>query len=198
MLVRALLSGWIATQAVGGAPPSPAPEPAIELAFEPCAADRPAAFTGVGDLVALLAAGPRRERLVRKATLHDAGRDVTLYLPELAAGAAYRRENRGDDSTALENQSTLLSIDDDGDGVLTEREGWHASLPLRIGDAMFDVVDLAADGSRMRLARSAAPLSGIVLGRRVPEFEFKTADGQAFSNASLAGKPFVLDLWSIT
>ena len=183
-------------------PPGGAPSHAVddsparvELRLEPATADRPAPFTGMSDLLATIARGPRREKLVRRATFRDGTRDVSIWLP---AAERYTTANLGADSTAFENQSTLLSIDDDGDGVLTERESWHANLPLRIGDSMWDIVELAPDGERMVLERSKVPLSGIVIGRRVPEFEFRTAEGQVFSHASLEGKPFVLDLWSIT
>lgn len=170
-------------------------ETRVELRFELSTADRPAPFTGMSDLLATIARGPRREKLVRRAQFQDGSRTVALWLP---AAESYTTANVGADSTAFENKSTLLSIDDDGDGVLTERESWHANLPLRIGDAMWEIVELAPDGTRLVLERSKGPLSGIVIGRRVPEFELKTAEGQVFSHASLEGKPFVLDLWSIT
>ncbi len=175
----------------GAAPP----QDEVELRFSDCDAQRPALLTGVGDLVEIMLRGPPVDPLVLRATMKVEEREVAIYLPK---APLYSRENRGSDSTGMENSSTLLSIDDDGDGVLTERESWHANLPLRIGDTMFDVVELAADGRRMVVRRSTEPLSGIVVGRRVPPFELRTASGQTFSDASLAGKPFVLDLWSVT
>jgi hypothetical protein len=63
---------------------------------------------------------------------------------------------------------------------------------------MFDVAEIAADGSRLVLKPSKSPLRGVIVGRRCPPFSFKTADGQAVSFESFAGKAFILDIWSIT
>jgi hypothetical protein len=41
-------------------------------------------------------------------------------------------------------------------------------------------------------------LRGGLVGHTCPPFSFKTADGKEVSRDSLAGKPFILDIWSIT
>jgi hypothetical protein len=63
---------------------------------------------------------------------------------------------------------------------------------------MFEVSHLAADGSRIVLKPSKAPLRGVIVGRVCPPFSFKTADGKKVSRDSLAGKAFLLDIWSLT
>ena len=73
-----------------------------------------------------------------------------------------------------------------------------ANLPIRLGDKMFDVAEIAADGSRITLKASKAPLSGVILGRKCPPFSFKTADGKIVSDETLSGKAVLLDIWSIT
>ena len=97
-----------------------------------------------------------------------------------------------------DNTSTLISVDQNGDGRLTENDGWFANLPLRLGDKMFDVAEIAGDGSRIVLKPSNSSLRGVVVGRTCPPFSFKTADGEEINRESLAGKPFLLDIWSIT
>jgi hypothetical protein len=63
---------------------------------------------------------------------------------------------------------------------------------------MFDVVDLAADGSKILLRASRAPLGGVVMGRKCPPFSFTTANGKAVTPDTFAGKAFLLDIWSVT
>lgn len=189
--LRALSFVFALTAPQDGDPPADS----VELRFEPAVADRPMPLTGLSDALASAFSGPRREKLVARALFRDGERQVAIWR---AQAERFTTENRGADATAFENSSTLLSIDDDGDGVLTERESWFANLPLRIGDRMWEIEELAADGTRIRLRPSKAPLAGLLLGRRVPEFSFRTAEGQTFDHASLAGRPFVLDLWSIT
>jgi hypothetical protein len=99
---------------------------------------------------------------------------------------------------AFENTSTLISIDQNADQKLDDDEGWFASLPIRLGDKMFDVVEIATDASRMTLRPSKSELRGIVVERSCPPFSFKTAEGKAITNETLAKKPFILDIWSTT
>jgi hypothetical protein len=118
-----------------------------------------------------------------------------LYLPK---AKSYTTKNSKPSDWGYENTSTAISIDQTGNGKLTEADSWFANLPLRLGDRMFDVAEIAADGSRVVLKPSKAPLSGIIVGRRCPEFSFKTADGKSISREGLAGKAFLLDVWSVT
>jgi hypothetical protein len=143
----------------------------------------------------LIVAGPARDELVKRGTVQMDRRKYTLYLPR---AKSYSTKNTGPSDCDFDNTSTLISVDQNGDGRLTENDGWFANLPVRLGDRMFDVVDIAADGSRIVLRPSRAPLRGVIVGRTCPPFSFKTADGKEVSRESLAGKPFLLDIWSTT
>jgi hypothetical protein len=107
------------------------------------------------------------------------GEQFSIYLPQLRS---YPLRNHGTDDGRLSNTSTLLSIDGNRDGKLTEDEGWFANLPVRIGDRMFDVKRIAADGSAIDLAPSKSPLRGVVVGRRCPPFAYHAQDGSVVKN----------------
>jgi hypothetical protein len=137
-----------------------------------------------------------QEKLVKRGSVTMAGKKYTLYLP--AAKTYSLKNSPGKRDHIFENTSTRLAVDQNGDGKLTETDSWFANLPIRLGDKMFDVTEIAADGSRIVLKPSRSPLSGVVIGRTCPPFSFKTADGKTISRDSLAGKAFLLDIWSIT
>lgn len=143
----------------------------------------------------LLKEGWPKEDLVKRGVLEVDGHKYTLYLPR---AKAYSIKNTKPSDTDYENTSTLISVDQNGDGRLRDEDGWFANLPLRLGDKMYDVTEIAADGSRVVLKPSKSPLRGVVVGHTCPSFSFKTADGKAVSRDSLAGTPFILDIWSIT
>jgi hypothetical protein len=163
--------------------------------MEDCKADRPGRITTDTSLLRLLFAGPPKEELVKRGTVEVDGQKYTLYLPKVRS---YSTVNTKQGDKAFENTSTLISVDHNGDGRLTDEEGWFANWPLRLGDKMFDVTEIAADGSRIVLKPSKSPLRGVIVGRTCPPFAFRTADGREVSRESLAGKPFLLDIWSIT
>jgi hypothetical protein len=168
---------------------------AIIVSMEDCEASRQGKITASTSILRLLFAGPPEEELVKRGVVEVDGHKLTLYLPETTPYSTKNSKLRDDE---FENTSTLISIDQNGDGHLTDDEGWYANMPLRLGDRMFSVTEIAADGSRMVLAPSKSRLRGVVVGRRCPPFSFKTADGEEVSRESLAGKPFFLDIWSIT
>jgi hypothetical protein len=168
---------------------------AITVMMEDCKASRPGRITSDTSLLRVLFAGPPRDELVKRGTVQVDGQTYTLYLPK---AKSYSTKNTKPGDNGFENTSTLLSVDQNGDGVLGAAEGWFANLPLRLGDRMFDVAEIAADGSRIVLKPSKSPLRGVIVGRICPPFSFKTADGKEFSREHLAGKPFLLDIWSIT
>lgn len=189
---------WLAATAlavVGGAradEPSPKSTETITVAMEDCQATRPGkpGDENVG-LLRLLLFGVPRERLVKRGTVTVVGQSYAIYLPGSKPYSVTESKD-GQDT------STLLSIDLDGDGALTEVEAWPAGRPIRLGDRMFEVVTIAADGSRIDLKPSAAPLRGVIVGRRCPPFSVRTADGQELTREGLAGKAFLLDIWSVT
>jgi hypothetical protein len=176
------------------APPASTDPAAITVAMEDCKTSRLGTVTS-HTILRLLVAGPPREELVKRGTVTLDGKNYTLYLPK---AKAYSIKNSKPKDGDFENTSTLISVDPNGDGRLTAAEGWFANLPVRLGDSMFDVTEIAADGSRIVLKPSKAPLRGVIVGRSCPPFSFKTADGKEVSRDRLAGKPFLLDIWSIT
>ena len=175
--------------------PTPQEAAAITVVMESCKADRPGKITSAGSALRMLIAGPPRDDLVKRGTVQVDHQKYTLYLPK---AKSYSTKNTGPSDCDFDNTSTLISVDQNGDGRLTENDAWFASLPLRLGDKMFDVAEIAADGSRIVLKPSKSSLRGLIVGRTCPPFSFKTADGKEVSRDSLAGKPFLLDIWSIT
>jgi hypothetical protein len=168
---------------------------AITVVMEDCKASRPGRITSDASVLRLLFAGPPREELVKRGRVEVDGQKYTLYLPR---AKSYSTKNTKPSDSGFENTSTLISVDQKGDGRLTGTDGWFANLPLRLGDKMFDVAGIAADGGRVVLNPSRSPLRGVIVGRTCPPFSFKTAEGKEVSRDGLAGKPFLLDIWSIT
>src|SRR5262249_37166346 len=138
-------AAWIAVAltpaglgAFGKDEPPAKPPTAITVKMEDCRASRPGKIAGVG-LLRLLFSGPPKDQLVKRGAVDVEGEKYDLYLP---AAQSYSTRNpakggNGDDT------STLISIDSDHDGQLTEEEGGHASQPIRIGDRMFEVQEIA-------------------------------------------------------
>jgi len=175
-----------------------------------CQATRPGRLSGaaVGDLkpediqkdpegfAKRLQEAMKPEKLVKKGSIRVSGKSFDLYLPE--STEPYAVENKGESDSHHENSSTLLSIDGNGDGKLTGDEGWFASLPIRIADSMWEVVAIAADGSRIELKPSRKPLAGVVVGRKCPPFSFRTEEGKPVTLDSYRGKALLIDIWSVT
>jgi len=159
--------------------------------MEDCQATRP----GVPKSIIEALLGAVKEKLVKRGVVEVAGEKFTLYLPK---AKSYSVQNPGKKDHIYENISTRLAIDQNGDAKLTELDNWFANLPLRLGDRMFDVVEIAADGGRIVLRPSKSPLHGVIVGRTCPPFALKTADGKTVSREGFAGKAFLLDIWSIT
>lgn len=131
----------------------------------------------------------------KRGTVEVDGVSYTIGLPK---SRKYSVTNTGKGDHGFANTSTALTVGPGGDPKTPPDGEWFANLPIRLGDRMFDVVEIAADGSRVVLKPSKAALRGAVIGRACPPFAFKTADGAAVSLESLAGKPFILDIWSVT
>jgi len=175
--------------------PAAMPTASIEVAMGDCDAERRGKITGGTGVMRLLFSGPPKDKLVKRGTVDVDGNKYNLYLPK---AKTYSTVNAKKDDSDFENTSTLISIDHNGDGVLSDDEGWFANLPLRFGDKMFDVSGIAADGSRITLKPSKSRLRGVIVGRSCPPFSFRTADGKEITRESLSGKALVLDIWSIT
>jgi hypothetical protein len=177
-------------------PESQAQPPAdVIVAMENCKATRPGKITADTSVLKMIFSGPPKDKLVKRGTVQVDDQNYTLYLPK---SQSYSTQNTESSDSRFENNSTLISVDHNGDGQLTDDESWFANLPLRLGDKMFEVAEIAADGSQIVLKPSQAPLRGVIVGRSCPQFSFKTADEEEVSLGSLAGKAFILDIWSFT
>jgi hypothetical protein len=136
-----------------------------------------------------------KDEMAKMGRLTVSGRDYAVYLP---GAKTYSTKNSGGTGLRLMNTSSVAYVDQNNDGRLSPDEGWNASGPIRIGDQMFEVADLAADGNRLTLRESKLPLGGVVVGRKCPPFSFKAPGGEVFKTDTFAGKAFLLDIWSVT
>ncbi len=198
LLLLSVLSAGCGTTQVGegrAGDSAPAHPTSYLIRMEDCKVGGPPRFTSDTSALRLIVLGPPKVELVKRGAVAVDGQKYTLYLPK---AKSYSTKNTKPSDHSFENTSTLLYVDHDCDGKLTDEEGWFSNLPLRLGDKMFEVAEIAADGSRIVLKPSKAPLRGVILGRVCPPFSFKTADGKQVSRETLAGKPFLLDVWSIT
>jgi len=180
-------------------PTAPAAQTSSDETFiiktSPCKARRDGRFTGVGSLLGELFSGPSVDKLVHKGKLVLDDRTHTFYLPK---AKAYSVKNTGKPDDLLGNTSTLVSIDANGDGKLADEEGWYASGPIRLDDAMFEITTIADDGGQIELKRSDVALRGLIVGRKCPPFSFKTTAGRKVNLDSYRGKALLLNVWSVT
>jgi hypothetical protein len=202
MILPRLQAAWVLTAALltpaapgafGKDEPPARPPAAITVKMEDCQASRPGKLAQAG-LLRLLIFGPPKDLLVKRGALEVEGEKYDLYLPSAKSYATRNQAKAGSD----DDTSTRISIDLDHDGQLTEEEGWYASRPIRIGDRMFEVQEIAEDGTRLVLKPSTAPLRGVIKGRKCPPFAFTTPEGEPVTRDRLGGKAFLLDIWSVT
>jgi hypothetical protein len=184
LLLPVILFATVATHAAD------LPADAITVTLTDTTITRPGAVTGV--LAALLGGGTEK---LKRGELTVDGETFALFLPQ---GKTCTIKNTGSNDGAFENKSTAITVAPKGDGKLTDGQSWFANLPLRVGDRMFDVLDIAADGSKFVLKPSTAPLRGVVLGRKCPAFAFETSEGKKVSFDTYRGQAFLLDIWSTT
>jgi hypothetical protein len=177
--------------ASSASPAADLPADTITMTLTDTTVTRPGAVTG-GVLAALLGGGT--EKLIRGEITVD-GETFALFLPQ---GKTCTIKNTGSNDGAFENKSTPITVSPKGDEKLTDGQNWFANLPLRISDRMFDVLDIAADGSKIVLKPTTAPLRGVVLGRKCPAFAFETSEGKKISLDTYKGQAFLLDIWSTT
>ena len=156
----------------------------IVVAMTPCKLKRPVPMFFVSS----------SKHLVLKGTVAVGNETFSVYLPKEAGGysIAARPERKG---LLTAFTSTWLSVDQDHDGKISESESYYAEHPLRIGDAMFEIEEIAADGT-LTLIPSDAPLSGAVIGRKAPEFEWKTIDGEVLRRDDFLGRTVIIDCWA--
>ena len=184
-----------------GVSSSPEPAPTVSTAqknfssylieTEPCNASRPSAkFESLFSVLS-----QREDKLIRKGTINVDGQEIAIYLPQ---EKTHTTENTANDNTRFGNTSTYISIDQNGDGELAEHEAVPTNLPIRILDSMFEVAEIAEDGSSLSLVKVDCPLQGVVLNRRCPEFSFKTVSGKVISNQAILGTVTILDIWAVT
>jgi hypothetical protein len=120
--------------------------PVITITMKDCPVSESSKKTTEPSLVqlaAILSFG--KGAMAKQGQLSVAGRDYAVYLPK---AKSYSRMNTAATELRLLNTSSVIYIDQNGDGRLTPDEAWNANRPIRVADEMFDVVDLAADGSK--------------------------------------------------
>jgi hypothetical protein len=188
------LAFGVPTSGLGGEQVDKLP-PVITIAMKDCPVSEPGKKATEPNLVELATSTFGKEQMAKQGQLSVAGRDYAVYLPK---AKSYSLKNTAGTELRLLNTSSVIYIDQNGDGRLTPDECWNANQPIRVGDQMFDVVELAADGSKIVLRPSQAPLGGVVVGRKCPPFSMTTADGKTVTPDTFAGKAFLLDIWSVT
>jgi len=194
LLIPVALAVFVPTPIFAGDPLDKRP-PEITITMKDCPAPEPGTKSKEINPILLANLTIGKEAMAKQGQLTLAGRDYAVYLPRVKS---YSLKNTAETEVRLMNSSSVIYIDQNGDGRLTPNEAWNANLPIRIADQMFDVVDLAADGSKIVLRPSRAPLGGIVIGRKCPLFSFTTADGKPLTLDTFAGKAVLLDIWSVT
>lgn len=135
---------------------------------------------------------PKPVSLVRGELLVDTEKAV-FYLPSHGPYSL-----KSEKSHSLENTSTAISVDFDNDGKLANSEIWWSSMPVRLGDRMFEIKEIDPGGKWILLAKSSVPLAGAVIGKPCPPFEFTLMDGKPVSLKDYKGTAVLLDVWSMT
>jgi len=193
LLVPAALAVLLPTPILGSEPVDKRP-PAITITMNDCSAEPGKTIKEIGRIQLVLSTFGKKE-MAKQGQLSVAGQNYAVYLPK---AKTYSLKNTAGTQLRLMNTSSVILIDQNDDGRLTPDESWSANQPIRVGDQMFEVVDIATDGSKIVLQASRVPMGGIVMGRKCPPFSFKTADGQSITQDTFAGKAFLLDIWSVT
>ncbi|TWT31562.1 TlpA family protein disulfide reductase [Blastopirellula retiformator] len=150
----------------------------------------------LGNIFSLLVLGRGVDKMVLRGTVRI-GPDATanLYLPE---AKRYSLRNTGYGEGISGNNSTYVSVDQNCDEVLALSEAFAASRPIRIHDKMFRIQSIDKKGRTLTLQQVDMPLQGSVIGRKCPDFEFETVDGETVSNKTILGKVTVLDVWAVS
>jgi len=134
----------------------------------------------------------KKEELV-KGSIEVGKEKPSFFLPKSGPYSLSTKSNHW-----FENTSTKISVDTNNDDQLERSEDWWSSLPIRLGDRMFDVKAIDPGGTWILLAKSSAPLAGLVVGKSCLPFTFTTTDGKSVSLGDYKGKWLLLDVWSFT
>ena len=99
----------------GGRAEKPTPKEAasITVVMEDCKANRPGKITNFGSALRMLVAGPPKDELVKRGTVQVDRQKYTLYLPK---ARSWSKKNTGPSDCYNDNTSTLISVDQNGDG----------------------------------------------------------------------------------
>ena len=165
----------------------------LVLSLEPVKLTRPRPQISI---TSLLAFGTAQDDLVWKARI-PTGTDtgVDLYLPK---ARRYKLKNTGNADTITESTATYVSIDQNADSVISSWESCSSGSPIRVHDSMFRIVAIDQAKSTITVQQLDMPLSGTVVGRKSPEFEYTTLDGKTISNKTVLGTTTILDVWAVT
>jgi len=163
----------------------------IVIALSKYEGKRPKAKLSVGSLLL----GSRTESLALRGTFRHEDKDTSIYLKK---SRQYTLANTGPDNSRFSNDSSYFSIDHDGDGEISENESFASNRPFRVGDEMFQVTGVDKENLKLTIQKIAAPLSGTIVGRKCPPFEFTTVDGKKITDQSILGKVTFLDVWAVT
>ncbi len=162
----------------------------ITVNLEECSATRPKAKLSVSGMLF----GSRTDQLTLKGTVNLPDGAVELYLPK----GKFQLENTASLNTRFDNTATSVSIDQNNDGELKDYESYPSNLPIRIGDKMFQVSCIDAANRQLTMHQVEVPLSGTIVGRKCPPFEYVSLDGNTISDKSIVGKVTLLDVWAVT
>lgn len=134
-------------------------------------------------------------KITRRGAFDHKGEEFWIFLPNRWS---HRIENSEDSSDSFQNDSSYFYVNQRKDRKLTVNESWFCNLPFRVGDDMFRVTAIDKDGDWIEIQKVNVPVSGIVIGRPLPEFAWPTMSGEIVTNKSFLGKYLVIDIWSPT
>jgi len=134
---------------------------------------------------------PEAEKLVR-GDLKVGSQTVSFFVP---FGPYILRHSS---HASIAKSSTIITVDQNGNGAADKGEDWYAGAPIRLGDAMFEVQSIDPASTWILLRKSTVPLAGAIVGKKCPDFSFTTTDGKQVQLSSYKGKYLLLDVWSMT
>ena len=168
----------------------------IKIRLEPANMERPQVkFSGGTLLWAGLGGGKSTESLKLKGEFSNGQDKLNLYLRKRRS---YTLTNSNPEGTRFTNDAEYLSIDYDGNNLIEDFESHGVNRPIRLWDSMYLVLSIDAGSRELQIQQVEVPLSGTIVGRKCPPFQYQTVDGNAISDSSLRGKVTILDIWAVT